>query len=156
MSNSWNSIVPIAYSPPGSSVHGIFQARILEWVAISSSRRSSWPRDQTCVSCISFIGRRFFTNCTTWEAPIYNWLITYLKYIEYCGDSSIIILNFMLSTHTHTCACIYPTPTGMLTCGCALTRSDLCALGLTALCAAGTDSHKRRALSSLVCHDERL
>ena len=31
-------------SPPGSSVHGIFQARILEWVAISSSRRSSWPR----------------------------------------------------------------------------------------------------------------
>ena len=34
------------YSPPGSSVHGISQARILEWVAISSSRGSSWPRDQ--------------------------------------------------------------------------------------------------------------
>ena len=32
------------YSPPGSSVHGIFQARILEWVAISFSRRTSWPR----------------------------------------------------------------------------------------------------------------
>ena len=35
------------YSPPGSSVHGIFQARILEWVVISFSRGSSWPRDRT-------------------------------------------------------------------------------------------------------------
>ena len=42
-------------SPPGSSVHGILQARILEWVGIPSSRGSSWPRDQTC---ISFIGRQ--------------------------------------------------------------------------------------------------
>ena len=39
-------------SPPGSSVHGILQARILEWVAISFSRGSSQPRDQTRVSCI--------------------------------------------------------------------------------------------------------
>ena len=38
------------YCPPGSSVHGISQASILEWVAISSSRVSSWPRDWTCVS----------------------------------------------------------------------------------------------------------
>ena len=38
-------------SPPGSSVHGIFQAKILEWVAISFSRGSSSPRDWTCVSC---------------------------------------------------------------------------------------------------------
>ena len=44
-------------SPPGSSVHGIFQARILEWVAISFSRRSFWRRDWIQVSCI--IGRRF-------------------------------------------------------------------------------------------------
>ena len=40
-------------SPLGSSVHGIFQAWILAWVAISSSRGSFWPRDQTCISCIS-------------------------------------------------------------------------------------------------------
>ena len=40
------------YSPPGYSVHGISQARILEWVAISFSRGSSWPRDQTHFSCI--------------------------------------------------------------------------------------------------------
>ena len=39
-------------SPPGSSVHGILQPRILEWVAISFSRGSSRPRDQTCVFCI--------------------------------------------------------------------------------------------------------
>ena len=41
------------YSPPGSSVDGILQARILEWVAMASSRGSSWPRDQTQVSCIA-------------------------------------------------------------------------------------------------------
>ena len=45
-------------SPPGSSVHGILQARILDWVAISSSRGSSQPRDQTCISCVSCIGRQ--------------------------------------------------------------------------------------------------
>ena len=48
-------------SPPGSSVHGVFQARILEWVAISSSRRSSPLRDQTCISSVSFTAGRFFT-----------------------------------------------------------------------------------------------
>ena len=37
---------PMDYSPPGSSVHGISQARMLEWVAISFSRASSWPRDR--------------------------------------------------------------------------------------------------------------
>ena len=49
---------PMDCSPPGSSVHGILQARILEWVAMPSSRGSSWPRDQTWVSCIA---GRFFT-----------------------------------------------------------------------------------------------
>ena len=43
---------------PSYSVHGIFQTRILKWVAIPSSRGSSWPRDRTCVSCISCIGRQ--------------------------------------------------------------------------------------------------
>ena len=42
---------PTGYSPPGSSVHGILQAGILEWVAMPSSRGSSWHRDQTHVSC---------------------------------------------------------------------------------------------------------
>ena len=52
-------------SPPGSSVHGILQARILEWVAISFSKGSSWPRDWTQVSCIA---GRFFTLWATREA----------------------------------------------------------------------------------------
>ena len=49
---------PMDCSQPNSSIHGIFQARILEWVAISLSRGYSWPRDQTHVSCISCIADR--------------------------------------------------------------------------------------------------
>ena len=58
---------PMDCSPPDSSVHGIFQARILVWVAISFSRRSSWPRDRICVSCISCIGRWILYHWATWE-----------------------------------------------------------------------------------------
>ena len=47
------------YSLPSSSVHGIFQARILEWVVVSFSRVSSQPKDQTWISCISCIAGRF-------------------------------------------------------------------------------------------------
>ena len=59
---------PIDCSPPGSSVHGILQARILEQVAISCSRGSSWPRDPTRVPCVSWIGRRILYHWTTWKA----------------------------------------------------------------------------------------
>ena len=52
-------VTPMDCSPPGSSVHGILQARILEWVAVSSSRGSSRPRDPTHVCCIA---GRFFTT----------------------------------------------------------------------------------------------
>ena len=55
---------PMDCSLPGSSVHGISQARILEWVTISSSRGSSWPRDGTQVSCI---GRRILYHWATRE-----------------------------------------------------------------------------------------
>ena len=48
---------PMDFRPPGSSAHRIFQTRILEWVAISSSRKSSQPRDLTCVPCVCCIGR---------------------------------------------------------------------------------------------------
>ena len=56
---------PTDCSLSGSSVHGIFQARILMWVAIPFSRRSSWPRDRTWVS---HIAGRFFTVWATREA----------------------------------------------------------------------------------------
>ena len=67
MSNFFN---PTDCSLPGSSAHGIFQARILEWGAISSSRRSSPPRDQTHISCVSCTGRctsRFVWNCLNFK-----------------------------------------------------------------------------------------
>ena len=53
-----NSLWPHGCNPPGSSAHGIFQARILEWVAISYSRGSSRPMDWTQVSRVSRITRR--------------------------------------------------------------------------------------------------
>ena len=61
---------------PGSSVSGIFLASILEWVAISSSRASSQPRDQTCVSCVSCIMGEFFTCWAIGEALFYNGAVT--------------------------------------------------------------------------------
>ena len=53
---------PMDFSPPGSSFHEILQARILESIAISFSRGSSWPRDWTQISCIA---SRFFTVWAT-------------------------------------------------------------------------------------------
>ena len=61
-------------SPPGSLVHGILQARILEWVAISSSRASSRPRDQTHVS---YIGRWILYHWATREANSHGLSIIY-------------------------------------------------------------------------------
>ena len=65
---------PLDYSPPSSSVHGIVQVRILEWLAIPFSRGSSWPRDR---SHISWISGRFYTVRPTGEAPysIYSYKI---------------------------------------------------------------------------------
>ena len=53
-------------SLPGPSVHGIFQTRILGWVAITSSRGFSQPRNQTCISC------KFFTTEPLGKAPFYS------------------------------------------------------------------------------------
>ena len=64
MSDSCN---PMNCYLPGSPVHEIFQARILEWVATSSSRRSSPPMDQTLVSCVSCIGKQILYHRATRE-----------------------------------------------------------------------------------------
>ena len=59
---------PMDCSPLGPSVHGILQARILEWVAMPSSRGSSPPKDQTRVSFVwPALAGRFFTTSATWE-----------------------------------------------------------------------------------------
>ena len=70
-------------SPPGSSVHGISQARILEWLAIFFSRGSSWPRDWTHVSCI---GRQILYHWVTWEALALDYMaMTLIEFSVLCA-----------------------------------------------------------------------
>ena len=69
-------------SPPGSSVCGVLQARILEWVAMPSSRGSSWPRDQNCISikeCILLGFVYFFFN-----------IYIFFTYIYYTSNKSLL------------------------------------------------------------------
>ena len=78
-----NSLKPYNCSLPGSSIHGILQTRILEWVAISFSRGSSQPRDWTWVFCIA---GRFFTVWATKKGHVCVWCVyththTYIWYI---------------------------------------------------------------------------
>ena len=99
-------------NPPGSSVHGIFQARIVEWVAISFSRGCSWPRDQTYVSCI---GRQVLSCCITWEALIeyigrgkesfdsFNCLINIFSLISTCSWGYFILPWFFKIECIMTC-----------------------------------------------------
>ena len=67
----WLFMTPMDCSPPGSSVHGILQARILEWLPISYFRGSSWPKGWTSVSSVSCISRQIY-HCTTWEASLHH------------------------------------------------------------------------------------
>ena len=80
---------PMDCSLPGSSIHGIFQARALEWGAISFSRRSSQPRDWTRVSCI--VGRRF----TVWATrEVYLGLhgpCSRLQWLCHCGGEAVTL-----------------------------------------------------------------
>ena len=78
------------YSLPGSSVHEILQARILEWGAMHPSRESSWPRDQTHISCVSCITSIFFPTALTGKPSKAERIINILLhlffsfYILYC------------------------------------------------------------------------
>ena len=60
---------PMDYSPPGFSVHGILQARVLEWVAISSSWGLPDPGIEPTSVCVSCVASKFFTRWATWEVP---------------------------------------------------------------------------------------
>ena len=74
---------PMDCSPPGSSVHEILQERTPQWVAISFSRGSSWPRDRTWVSHI--VGR-FYTLWATREAPLlFSVILTTYHTGQFCG-----------------------------------------------------------------------
>ena len=109
---------PMGCSPPGSSVYGIVQAGILEWAAMPSSRGSSWPRDQTWVSCIT--GRHFTvwatrkvqaSNLEAWHAAIHGAqrvghdLVTeqqiYIYYIHIYALTYILELSFWFIKKFH-------------------------------------------------------
>ena len=62
---------PMDHSPPGSSVHGVLQARILEWVAMPSSMVSSRPRDWTPISHVSWIGRQVLYHWGHMGSPLH-------------------------------------------------------------------------------------
>ena len=69
-------------SQPGSSVHGIFQARILKWVALPSSWGSTWSRDQTCVCCVSCASRGILYHYKPLNANILDNLHEMDKFLE--------------------------------------------------------------------------
>ena len=82
-------------SLPGSSVHGMFQARILEWVAISYSRGCSQPRDRNGISCFSCIGRQILLPLSHLESPLISWAskISKNKIWEYLAELCFILLS---------------------------------------------------------------
>ena len=84
------------YSLPGSSDHGIFQARMLKWVAIFSSRRSSQPRDQTHVSCI---GRRILYCLVTREEQYKDNTHNYSLYSPCCNF--IPVTHYLVTEHVY-------------------------------------------------------
>ena len=71
-------VTPMDCTSPDSSVHGILQAGILEWVAVSSSRGSSQPREQTHDSCVSCIAGGFFTT-EPLEEPLTQAYVSLIK-----------------------------------------------------------------------------
>ena len=80
LSHVWFFVTSWALTLPGSSVYGIFQASILEWVAFSYSRGSSWPRGRADIFGVSCIGRQILYHCATGEALITeNYSLTNLK-----------------------------------------------------------------------------
>ena len=75
---------PMDCNPPGSSVHGILQKRILEWVVMPSSKEFSQPRDHTYISMSPALAGGFFTTSTIWEA-----LQMASRYMKRCSTSLI-------------------------------------------------------------------
>ena len=90
---------PVDCSLPGSSICGVFQARVLEWVAISFSRGSSRPRDWTWVSCI--VGRCF----TIWAILIWTSFNVFTEFVTLL----LLLLMFCFFSHK-ACGILAPRP----------------------------------------------
>ena len=89
----------------GSSVHGIFQSRILEWVAISYSRGSSWPRGWTCVSCVSCTGR-WILYWLSHQGNLYIAVYQFIYFI-YKNPPCSIYSSFRLHCRPHLWICVF-------------------------------------------------
>ena len=83
---------PMDCSPSGSSLHGISQARILEWVAISSPRGTSQPRDWTHVSCISCMQVSSFTT-----KPVFFLLQMKMSLFHKISQNQMSIMSMLIS-----------------------------------------------------------
>ena len=90
-----DSLRPMDCNLQASSIHGIVQARILEWFALSFYRGSSWPRDQTPVCCIA---GRYLPSELPWKPHIYVYTHTHTHTMY------MYICTYM---HIHVCICVY-------------------------------------------------
>ena len=99
-----DSSLPHGLQPPGSSVRGIFQARILEWVAISYSRRSSRPRDQTHVSCIGRQILYYYPNSLFFISMNLNWHVDVILVQVFSGLFTWPWMAKYFWMGTHSCA----------------------------------------------------
>ena len=99
------TLQPMDCSPPGSSVHGILQARILEWVAMSFSRGYSWPRDWTSISCVSCIGRQVLTTSIKWKLALTSFSVPRVN-----SNRSLllghILCNYSVNLLMYACCCV--------------------------------------------------
>ena len=99
----------------------ISQARILKWVTISSSRGSSWPRDQTCISCVSCIDKQILYHWATWEAPR-SWDVhpVFYRMVAFCIYISIGVaqgqtrLKWLSSSSSSLSLCELPFRTSLI------------------------------------------
>ena len=93
MLDSWDAMDCI---PPGSSVHGISQARLLEWVSISFSRRAFWSRDRTCVACI---GRWIPYHLARREAQVEWYSVPNLSRVFWLALFIHSFVNYLYNIH---------------------------------------------------------
>ena len=91
-----DSLRPTQGSPPGSSVHGIFQARILEWVAFSFSRGSSQLRDRTHISLHLLTGGRFLYHYHL-KARDNMYVYSYFSHVQLFATPWTVALQVPLS-----------------------------------------------------------
>ena len=99
---------PIDSSLLGSSVHGILQGRILEWVALPSSKGSSWPRNGTQSLVSPALASQLFINSATWEATYVSIIYVYMHthtvkyYLAIKNKNNAICSNMNVTRHDHT------------------------------------------------------